>query len=102
MDRCRGGISVAYPCWMDSPLADVGVIDGINNYPGDQDAEWVRDPDYLAQARIFAAGRAGTLDEVGTVGALLMCPSGAPMTGSDFLMYGGVSAAYRFGDLASQ
>ena len=87
---------------MDSPLADIGVIGGINNFPGDQDAEGFRGPDYPAQARIFAAGRAGTLDEVGTVGALLMCPSGAPMTGSDFLMYGGVSAAYRFGDLASQ
>ncbi len=46
------------------------------------------------------AGRAGTPDEVGTVGALLMGPEGAFITGSDFLMDGGVTAAYRFGELA--
>ena len=44
------------------------------------------------------AGRAGTPDEVRTIGALLMGPDGAFITGSDFLMGGGVTAAYRFGD----
>jgi len=47
-----------------------------------------------------AAGRAGTPDEVGTVGALLMGSDGAFITGSDFLMDGGVTAAYWFGELA--
>jgi NAD(P)-dependent dehydrogenase (short-subunit alcohol dehydrogenase family) len=46
------------------------------------------------------AGRAGTPDEVGTVGALLMGPDGTFITGSDFLMDGGVTAAYWFGGLA--
>jgi NAD(P)-dependent dehydrogenase (short-subunit alcohol dehydrogenase family) len=46
------------------------------------------------------AKRAGTPDEVGTVGALLMGSDGAFITGSDFLMDGGVTAAYWFGDLA--
>jgi NAD(P)-dependent dehydrogenase (short-subunit alcohol dehydrogenase family) len=46
------------------------------------------------------AGRAGTPDEVGTVGALLMGPDGGFITGSDFLMDGGVTAAYWYGDLA--
>jgi NAD(P)-dependent dehydrogenase (short-subunit alcohol dehydrogenase family) len=46
------------------------------------------------------AGRAGTPDEVGTVGALLMGPEGAFITGSDFLMDGGVTASYFYGDLA--
>ena len=45
-------------------------------------------------------GRAGTPDEVGAVGALLMGPEGAFITGSDFLMDGGVTASYWFGDLA--
>jgi hypothetical protein len=45
-------------------------------------------------------GRAGTPDEVGTVGALLMGPEGAFITGSDFLMGGGVTASFKFGDLA--
>jgi NAD(P)-dependent dehydrogenase (short-subunit alcohol dehydrogenase family) len=45
-------------------------------------------------------GRAGTPDEVGQVAALLMGPDGAFITGSDFLMDGGVTAAFRFGDLA--
>jgi NAD(P)-dependent dehydrogenase (short-subunit alcohol dehydrogenase family) len=46
------------------------------------------------------AGRAGTPDEVGTVAALLMGPDGGFITGSDFLMDGGVTAAYWFGGLA--
>ena len=47
------------------------------------------------------AGRAGTPDEVGTVAALLMGPDGGFITGSDFLMDGGVTASYFFGELAS-
>jgi len=46
------------------------------------------------------AGRAGTPDEVGSVGALLMGPDGGFITGSDFLMDGGVTAAYWYGELA--
>jgi len=46
------------------------------------------------------AGRAGTPDEVGSVAALLMGADGGFITGSDFLMDGGVTAAYWFGGLA--
>lgn len=46
------------------------------------------------------AGRAGTPDEVGTVGALLMGSDGGFITGSDILMDGGVTAAYWYGELA--
>ena len=59
-----------------------------------------RGPVYRRMIEISAAGRAGTPDEVGTVGALLMGPDGAFITGSDFLMDGGVTAAFWFGDLA--
>jgi len=58
-----------------------------------------RGPGYRRMREVSAAGRAGTPDE-GTrweLGALLM---GAFITGSDFLMDGGVTAAYWFGDLA--
>jgi NAD(P)-dependent dehydrogenase (short-subunit alcohol dehydrogenase family) len=55
---------------------------------------------YRRMIDLCAAGRAGTPDEVGTVGALLMGPDGAFITGSDFLMDGGVTAAYWFGELA--
>ena len=55
---------------------------------------------YRRMIEVSAAGRAGTPDEVGTVGALLMGSDGAFVTGSDFLMDGGVTAAYWFGDLA--
>ena len=55
---------------------------------------------YRRMIQLCPAGRAGTPDEVGTVGALLMGPDGGFITGSDFLMDGGVTAAYRFGDLA--
>jgi len=47
-----------------------------------------------------AAGRAGTPDEVGTVGALLLGTDAGFITGSDFLMDGGVTAAYWYGALA--
>jgi NAD(P)-dependent dehydrogenase (short-subunit alcohol dehydrogenase family) len=46
------------------------------------------------------AGRAGTPDEVATVAHLLLGPDGAWITGSDFLMDGGVTASYFYGDLA--
>jgi NAD(P)-dependent dehydrogenase (short-subunit alcohol dehydrogenase family) len=55
---------------------------------------------YRRMIEASAAGRAGTPDEVGTVGALLMGTDGAFITGSDFLMDGGVTAAYWFGELA--
>jgi NAD(P)-dependent dehydrogenase (short-subunit alcohol dehydrogenase family) len=55
---------------------------------------------YRRMMDVCAAGRAGTPDEVGGVGALLMGPDGAFITGSDFLMDGGVTAAYWFGELA--
>jgi NAD(P)-dependent dehydrogenase (short-subunit alcohol dehydrogenase family) len=55
-----------------------------------------------AVARRVSAGRGGTPDEVGTVGALLMSPDGAFITGSDFLMDGGVTASYFYGELAPQ
>jgi NAD(P)-dependent dehydrogenase (short-subunit alcohol dehydrogenase family) len=54
---------------------------------------------YRRMIKISAVGRAGTPDEVGVVGALLMGPDGAFITGSDFLMDGGVTAAYWYGDL---
>lgn len=55
---------------------------------------------YQRMIELCPVGRAGTPDEVGNVGALLMGPDGAFITGSDFLMDGGVTASYRFGDLA--
>ena len=44
--------------------------------------------------------RAGTPDEVARVTALLMGAGGAFITGGDFLMDGGVTASYWFGELA--
>lgn len=45
-------------------------------------------------------GRAGTPDEVAAVTALLMGPEGGFISGSDFLMDGGVTASYWFGEVA--
>jgi NAD(P)-dependent dehydrogenase (short-subunit alcohol dehydrogenase family) len=55
---------------------------------------------YRRMIELSAAGRAGTPDEVATVAALLMGPDGGFITGSDFLMDGGVTAAYWYGELA--
>jgi NAD(P)-dependent dehydrogenase (short-subunit alcohol dehydrogenase family) len=55
---------------------------------------------YRRMIELCPVGRAATPDEVGTVGALLMGPDGAFITGSDFLMDGGVTASYWYGELA--
>ena len=55
---------------------------------------------YRRMIELSPAGRVGTPDEVGNIGALLMGADGAFITGSDFLMDGGVTAAYWFGELA--
>ena len=57
---------------------------------------------YRRMIELSPAGRGGTPDEVGTVGALLMGQDGAFITGSDFLMDGGVTASYFYGELAPQ
>ena len=59
-----------------------------------------RGPGYRRMIDLSAAGRIGNPDEVGNVAALLMGPDGAFITGSDFLMDGGVTAAYWYGELA--
>lgn len=58
-----------------------------------------RGESYRRMLEISPAGRAGTPDEVGTLAALLMGRDGAFITGSDFLMDGGVTSAYWYGDL---
>ena len=55
---------------------------------------------YRRMLELSPAGRPGTPDEVGHVAALLMGADGAFITGSDFLMDGGVTASYWYGDLA--
>ncbi|MDR3606678.1 MAG: SDR family oxidoreductase [Oligoflexia bacterium] len=55
---------------------------------------------YRRMIDLCPVGRAGTSDEVAHVAALLMGPEGAFITGSDFLMDGGVTASYFFGELA--
>jgi NAD(P)-dependent dehydrogenase (short-subunit alcohol dehydrogenase family) len=54
---------------------------------------------YQRMIDLSPVGRAGTPDEVGNVGALLMGSAGAFITGSDFLMDGGVTASYFYGEL---
>ena len=55
---------------------------------------------YRRMIDLCPARRAGTPDEVAGVAALLLGPDGAFITGSDFLMDGGVTAAYWYGELA--
>ncbi|MBS0882274.1 SDR family oxidoreductase [Pantoea sp. JGM49] len=44
-------------------------------------------------------GRGGTADEVAALAALIIGPEGGYISGSDFLMDGGVTASYWYGDL---
>jgi NAD(P)-dependent dehydrogenase (short-subunit alcohol dehydrogenase family) len=55
---------------------------------------------YRRMIELSPAGRGGTPDEVGVLGALLMGREGAFITGSDFLMDGGVTASWFYGELA--
>ncbi|MCA1842674.1 MAG: SDR family oxidoreductase [Actinobacteria bacterium] len=55
---------------------------------------------YRRMLELSPAGRAGTPDEAAGVAALLMGPEGAFITGSDFLVDGGVTASYFYGPLA--
>jgi NAD(P)-dependent dehydrogenase (short-subunit alcohol dehydrogenase family) len=59
-----------------------------------------RSEGYRRMLELSPAGRAGTSDEVATLAALLLGPDGAFITGSDFLMDGGVTASYFYGALA--
>lgn len=45
------------------------------------------------------AGRPGTADEVANIAELLMSPAGAFITGADFLIDGGATASYFYGEL---
>ncbi|MBQ6775204.1 MAG: SDR family oxidoreductase [Synergistaceae bacterium] len=45
------------------------------------------------------AGRAGTPDEVGDLAEFLMSSRGRWISGSDFLIDGGTTASYWYGDL---
>lgn len=55
---------------------------------------------YRRMIEFCPVGRAGTSDEVANVAALLMGSEGTFITGSDFLMDGGVTSSYWFGELA--
>ena len=55
---------------------------------------------YRRMIELCPAGRAATPDEIATLGALLMSSDGGFITGSDFLIDGGVTASYFYGDLA--
>jgi NAD(P)-dependent dehydrogenase (short-subunit alcohol dehydrogenase family) len=55
---------------------------------------------YRKMIELCPVGRGGTPDEVGAVAALMMGPEGTFITGSDFLMDGGVTSSYWYGELA--
>jgi NAD(P)-dependent dehydrogenase (short-subunit alcohol dehydrogenase family) len=59
-----------------------------------------RGESYRRMLELSPAGRAGTPDEIATLAALLIGPDGAFITGSDFLIDGGVTASYFYGPLA--
>ncbi len=54
---------------------------------------------YLKMLKASPAGRAGTPDEVGDLAEFLMSSRGRFISGADFLIDGGTTAAYWYGDL---
>jgi NAD(P)-dependent dehydrogenase (short-subunit alcohol dehydrogenase family) len=59
-----------------------------------------RGESYRKMLELSPARRAGTADEVANVAELLMSDKGAFITGSDFLVDGGTTASYWYGDLS--
>lgn len=57
---------------------------------------------YRRMIEVSAAKRVGTPDEIATIAALLMGPDGSFIRGSDFLVDGGVTATYWYGELANE
>lgn len=53
---------------------------------------------YKKMIEACPARRAGTPDEIGSLGAFLMGPESGFITGSDFLIDGGMTASYWFGE----
>lgn len=62
------------------------------------ECRWPRVAGYPGMIEVAATGRAGTPDEVATVAVLSMGPDGGFITASGFLMDGGVTAAYWYGE----
>jgi NAD(P)-dependent dehydrogenase (short-subunit alcohol dehydrogenase family) len=54
---------------------------------------------YLKMIQASPAGRAGTPDEVGDLAEFLMSSRGRFISGADFLIDGGTTASYWYGDL---
>lgn len=81
-------VNIISPGIITSPLSGAELSSENKNY-------------YKRMLEVCPAGRAGTPDEVATLAALVMGPDGAFITGSDFLMDGGVTASFRFGELQS-
>ena len=54
---------------------------------------------YLKMLKASPAGRAGTPDEVGDLAEFLMSSRGRFISGADFLIDGGTTASYWYGDL---
>jgi NAD(P)-dependent dehydrogenase (short-subunit alcohol dehydrogenase family) len=54
---------------------------------------------YLKMIKASPAGRAGTPDEIGDLAEFLMSSRGRFITGADFLIDGGTTASYWYGDL---
>nr|WP_227549968.1 SDR family oxidoreductase [Raoultella sp. RIT712] len=48
------------------------------------------------------AGRGGTADEIAALAEFLFGPNGTYVTGSDLLIDGGATAAYKYGELRPQ
>ena len=59
----------------------------------------VRGEGYRNMLKASPAGRAGTPDEVGDLAEFLMSSRGRFISGADFLIDGGTTASYWFGDL---
>jgi NAD(P)-dependent dehydrogenase (short-subunit alcohol dehydrogenase family) len=57
---------------------------------------------YRRMLELSPAGRAGTSDEIASLAALILGPDGAFITGSDFLIDGGVTASWFYGPLAPE
>ena len=99
--RCNV-LRVAYECtnWAKRGARVNSISPGIIITPlANDELTGPRGEGYRTMLARCPAGRAGTPDEVGDLAEFLMSDKGQWITGSDFLMDGGVTASYFYGEL---
>ena len=100
--KCCNGLRVMYEAtrWGKRGATINSISPGVIITPlANDELNGPRGEGYRKMLSLCPAGRAGTPDEVGELAEFLMSKRGRFITGSDYLIDGGTTASYWYGDL---